>query len=243
MFTSYISLGGWVRALLEVDLASGQLQLLTGIRIHKGGIAALGIDDTGALFALSSIYEDGVGVVDSVSQVDKSNGEFLWSRSLSQNVSVSGAASMDFDPDTNQMYVAATPGYGIPPSLYTINVHTGNVIEIGSESEFIYPMSLVILPSTPLPGDFNNDGTVDLADYTVWRNNLGATGTGLAADGNGDSVVDAADYGVWKEHFGQSTGAVGEVSTVPEPGTALQWGVLALAVVGAKTVTRRRRRG
>lgn len=84
-----------------------------------------------------------------------------------------------------------------------------------------------------LPGDFNNDGTVDLADYTVWRNNLGATGTGLAADGNGDSVVDAADYLVWKEHFGQSaSGSAGAITTVPEPGAVLLLCTLALAVLG-----------
>jgi hypothetical protein len=30
---------------------------------------------------------------------------------------------------------------------------------------------------TTLAGDFNNDGTVDAADYTVWRDGDGATGT------------------------------------------------------------------
>ncbi|MGI9455389.1 MAG: hypothetical protein ACR2NU_02445 [Aeoliella sp.] len=45
--------------------------------------------------------------------------------------------------------------------------------------------------STPepktLPGDFCNSGSVDAADYTVWRNTLGQTGTSLAADGTGSS--------------------------------------------------------
>jgi hypothetical protein len=55
-------------------------------------------------------------------------------------------------------------------------------------------------------GDYNGDGSVDSADYTVWRDTLGATGTGLAADGNGDGVVDNLDYNVWRSGFGTTGG-------------------------------------
>lgn len=53
------------------------------------------------------------------------------------------------------------------------------------------------------PGDYNRDGFVDAADYTLWRDSLAqvvAVGTG--ADGNRDGVVNEADYGVWRSHFG-----------------------------------------
>lgn len=54
-------------------------------------------------------------------------------------------------------------------------------------------------------GDYNNDGVVDAADYTVWRNNLGATVPAYTgADGDGNGMVEAADYQVWKSHFGQT---------------------------------------
>src|SRR5690606_32701537 len=43
-------------------------------------------------------------------------------------------------------------------------------------------------------GDFNADGRVDAADYTLWRNSLGSNGSGLAADANDDGTVDATDY-------------------------------------------------
>lgn len=46
-------------------------------------------------------------------------------------------------------------------------------------------------------GDFNGDGAVDAADYTVWRDTNGST-TDLRADANGDGVVDQADYDLWK---------------------------------------------
>ncbi len=55
----------------------------------------------------------------------------------------------------------------------------------------------------PLTGDYNFNGIVDAADYTVWRNTLGATND-LRADGDGDGTVDEDDYGVWKLHFGET---------------------------------------
>lgn len=81
---------------------------------------------------------------------------------------------------------------------------------------------LPILPwsnlAPELPGDYNLDGTVNTADYTVWRDSNGEEGTGLAADGNGDGKVDDADYAVWKLYFGVSTSGNG-AAHVPEPGT------------------------
>jgi hypothetical protein len=48
-----------------------------------------------------------------------------------------------------------------------------------------------------MAGDFNRDGHVDAADYTIWRDTKGST-TDLRADANGDGVIDSADYDVWK---------------------------------------------
>jgi hypothetical protein len=63
-----------------------------------------------------------------------------------------------------------------------------------------------------IPGDYNGDGCVDLADYTVWADHYGQTGSGIAGDGNNDGVVDLADYTVWADHYGQGTPAVMTVS-------------------------------
>ncbi|QDU89784.1 Rhamnogalacturonan endolyase YesW precursor [Pirellulimonas nuda] len=52
-----------------------------------------------------------------------------------------------------------------------------------------------------LRGDYNNDGSVDAADYTVWRDSLGSVGN-PPADGYHNGVVDQSDYGVWRENFG-----------------------------------------
>jgi hypothetical protein len=72
-----------------------------------------------------------------------------------------------------------------------------------------------------LLGDYNGDGTVDAADYTVWRNRLGS----VTALSNDDSLgVDQDDYDRWKSNFGQTAGAGSramESATVPEPLTRL----------------------
>jgi hypothetical protein len=54
-----------------------------------------------------------------------------------------------------------------------------------------------------LAGDFNYDGTVDVADYTVWQDNGG----------------DQADYLLWKTNF--EALASGSSESVPEPTTAI----------------------
>ncbi len=73
------------------------------------------------------------------------------------------------------------------------------------------------------PGDYNRNGIVDAADYTVWRNSAGALVTPFElADGDGDGMVDADDYGVWKSHFGAGLvftlgGGGSSIAVAPEP--------------------------
>lgn len=91
-----------------------------------------------------------------------------------------------------------------------------------SHSDIITLDELPALPwsnlATTLPGDYNLDGTVDSADYTVWRDSLGQAGDELAADGNGDGAIDDADYAIWKLYFGQSFAASpSQAASVPEP--------------------------
>ena len=84
--------------------------------------------------------------------------------------------------------------------------------------------NIEMLTSPPvLTGDYNGDGLVDLADYTVWRNTLGST-TNLAANGDNsgasEGVIDTADYLAWKDNFGDSLAPAAALvtgSSVPEP--------------------------
>jgi hypothetical protein len=65
--------------------------------------------------------------------------------------------------------------------------------------------------ATTIPGDYDQNGSVDAADYTIWRDTLNST-SDLRADGNHNLVVDRADYDVWKSHFGITTNETGSGS-------------------------------
>ena len=93
----------------------------------------------------------------------------------------------------------------------------------------------VIGPS--LLGDYNQDGTVDAADYVTWRTTLGQMGAGLAADGNGNGEIDAGDYQVWRANFGKTAAGAGASNAiaVPEPASILLL-LIACAVLGRQQV-------
>lgn len=67
-----------------------------------------------------------------------------------------------------------------------------------------------------LAGDYNNDGKVDAADYTRWRDASG-TATTLPNDTT-PGTVGPSDYVVWKSNYGATAAAL--AVAVPEP-TAL----------------------
>ncbi|TWT87303.1 hypothetical protein Mal64_28410 [Pseudobythopirellula maris] len=90
-----------------------------------------------------------------------------------------------------------------------------------------YGPDTVSLAVVGVEGDYNGNGVVDAADFTVWRDSLNQTGEGLAADGDGDGAVDQDDYAVWVANFGQSASALAEAASVPEPAS------LALLLVAA----------
>jgi hypothetical protein len=69
------------------------------------------------------------------------------------------------------------------------------------------------------PGDYNADGTVDAADYVVWRKAVGQTSTFFnGADGDGSGAVNDRDYDIWRAAFGGSAESeLSLVPAVPEP--------------------------
>jgi hypothetical protein len=66
-------------------------------------------------------------------------------------------------------------------------------------------------------GDYNADGAVDAADYSLWKSTFGSRSR-LPADGNADGVVDAADYVIWRNAVAPAgtnmRNAVPELSTI-----------------------------
>lgn len=85
-------------------------------------------------------------------------------------------------------------------------------------------------------GDYNGNGIVDAADYTVWLDSLGGSvAAGSGADGNSNGIIDQADYQFWKNRFGDVTGtATGTL--VPESSTIVLM-FLGLAAFSARPRT------
>ncbi|HJQ79664.1 MAG TPA: hypothetical protein VJ828_06895 [Lacipirellulaceae bacterium] len=113
-----------------------------------------------------------------------------------------------------------------------------------------------------LAGDYNRDGSVDAADYVVWRATLGEQSPQLepgpsfkvisfgkmsangAVSGNCNhttsncEVIDEADYEIWRGNFGEtvSDSGTGSAAAVPEPSSI----VMSLASVVTLACLRRR---
>jgi BNR repeat-containing family member/PEP-CTERM motif len=129
----------------------------------------------------------------------------------------------------------------------------GVLFSVGGQQDLVFDFLLagdsvglrgvVLYTPVRLPGDYNDNGIVDAADYTVWRNSLGQNGVGLAADGTGprgipDGLVDSLDYDFWKSHFGETIpngSGAGANAAVPEPAT----GVMLVVGLLAKFFRRR----
>jgi T5SS/PEP-CTERM-associated repeat protein/autotransporter-associated beta strand protein len=103
---------------------------------------------------------------------------------------------------------------------------------IGSGADFEMMLfsgsGLLQVTSLGVPGDFNDDGAVDAADYVVWRKRDGTQ----------------ASYDIWRANFGNVLGVGGSLSTpfdansmagIPEPASVV---VLIIGCLAATTIKR-----
>lgn len=106
-------------------------------------------------------------------------------------------------------YTTALTGTG---SVLTLTLNgAGN-----GGNEYLSWDNIVLSEGDGLVGDYNNDGTVDAADYTVWRDG-----------GSPDSSQ--AGYDAWANNYGATASAV----AVPEP-TAVLLAALAMGAFAAR---------
>jgi autotransporter-associated beta strand protein len=115
-------------------------------------------------------------------------------------------------PAVGQTFQLLTAAGGV---INTFNSLSLPALASGIEWTTTYDATSVSL-SVTTDGDFNEDGTVNAADYVVWRkgagtylqsdyniwrNNFGESiaGSGQGGDFNGDGTVDAADYVTWQK--------------------------------------------
>jgi hypothetical protein len=147
-------------------------------------------------------------------------------------------------PQLNDPFEIITAGVGIVGEFNEEDLSLPELDE-GLDWELIYDTTTVTLKVVGpeiLIGDYNGDGKVSAADYTVWRDTLGST-TDLRANGDdSNSVIDEDDYQVWLDNYGMpngiGAGATGSASVaVPEPGTLVL--VVLAGLVWARSAARR----
>lgn len=80
------------------------------------------------------------------------------------------------------------------------NIGTPRTMEVFASDNNAPLTSLAI--SYLQPGDYDENGVVDGDDYTLWKSSYGDFGDALLADGNFDGRVDLADYSVWRDNLG-----------------------------------------
>jgi hypothetical protein len=100
-----------------------------------------------------------------------------------------------------------------------------------------YAVEWNLIVESGVPGDYNNNGVVDMADYIVWR-----TGGHLANEISTLGTDTADDYTAWRANFGNKTASGSGASTgaaVPEPAFPILLISLALSALGARSPRRR----
>jgi hypothetical protein len=109
-----------------------------------------------------------------------------------------------FVPGSFQIYINKNGKFGDPTFAWTVYIDN---IRVGREEAAV-------------SGDFNDDGSVDAADYVLWRKNDG-TNNALPNDNNLGTPIRTAHYDLWRANFGApSADGAGSIGGVPEPASA-----------------------
>ncbi|MEN1678825.1 MAG: DUF5060 domain-containing protein [Planctomycetota bacterium] len=140
---------------------------------------------------------------------------------LSTSNAPSPAAAQPLDTLSGTHSLGAVLEFDVSASVADDGAHTfivdisgGNDVWFSSK-EGVAPPELV-LEVLNLPGDYNGDTVVDVADYAVWRANFGATGPN-SADGNSDGVVDTADFTIWRDNLSLAANAAPAAAETQDP--------------------------
>ena len=96
----------------------------------------------------------------------------------------------------------------VSATLSAGDVHALTALVTGADGVTIRTTNIVTILTAPLPGDYNKDGTVDAADYVLWRKTDGSQ----------------AGYNLWRTNFGRTAGNGSGASAnaaVPEVATPM----------------------
>jgi T5SS/PEP-CTERM-associated repeat protein len=173
-------------------------------------------------------------------------------------INATGNADLDGAVVDIDLMSGFTPGVGttfdlIKATLFgstgtgtTQNVGSGTGVTLAPEDVGAFSLAVVpsgggqvlratFLGSVGVPGDYNNNGVVDAADYVLWRK-------GGPLQNDPTPGVQPGDYTFWRSRFGAISGSgsgtgLGGSAAVPEPAT---WLLLVVAMgIGLGRSTRK----
>jgi hypothetical protein len=171
-------------------------------------------------------------------KISSSSGSLLPANGSWNSLDDQGAAGGDWresNPTANQLVELKPSGEAMLTGGITFNMGTlfktaaaGGTQDLAFEyllsdgTEFSAGAVVYRSLGPSLVGDFNGNGTVDAADYVVWRNEIGPQ----------------AAYDAWRANFGRTAASAATLagSSVPEPAS------IVLVIVSACAVVRRRAR-
>jgi autotransporter-associated beta strand protein len=224
----------------------GSLTVHGGAAFAPGGIGGASVGDfyVGGSFTLN----DGATLALEMSGSDVGNVDLLTvAGSATLNGAISVSAIAFFLPDLGHQFTVLTAAGGVVGEFDATELP---ILDPGLVWAVHYePTSVSLEVIASFPGDYNGNGIVDAADYTVWRDRLGQTFqlTNENPDDTNPGVVDQDDYTYWKSQFGQSVGSASagvasaarseSLATVPEPATLV---LLILVLAACHLVDRRR---
>lgn len=136
---------------------------------------------------------------------------------------------------TAARFASGTFAAGVTPAF--MSGSNGNIFTaLGTSTSYgtdvqATTVSTIVRTNLAQSADYNHNGSVDAADYILWRKTLNASvPNGTGADGNGDGTINLADYNLWRSHFGSASGAGASLSSssVPEPATCTLFTIAAM---------------
>ena len=115
----------------------------------------------------------------------------------------------------------ATRNPAQPTFLNALNDLTVGVFTASTNVTTVFTVDVDnLVVKVPVPGDANNDGVVNLTDFTDISNHLfQSVPSGTLGDANLDGVVNYADFRVWKNNYVPGPGAGAAPGSIPEPST------------------------
>jgi fibronectin-binding autotransporter adhesin len=155
-------------------------------------------------------------------------------------VAGTSAGGVFFAPTVGQSFDILTPTAGVSGAFSSTSsqwVADGELVHY-STTYSANKVTLQVTSIDPLiAGDYTGGGSVDAANYLVWRKTLASHLS--AADGDHSGTIDAGDYSVWRANFGNVAAGGSSSATlasVPEPPTLwmLPAGILMMCLVDAR---------